>query len=277
MPAAVALLTDFGLADPYVGQMRGVLARLAPGVPVLDVTHGVEPFNLAQGAFFLAASLGHFPRGTVFAAVVDPGVGGERRIVALEAAGRVVLAPDNGLAGLLLAGEGALRAYDLSAHAAAGGVSATFHGRDVFAPLAARIALGEAPELLGPELDPAGLVRLPWAAPGWDEARREARAAVLHVDRFGNCVLNLAVAPWAGRLCCGGPLTVRPGAGGALALRLVRTYGELEPGELGLLAGSQGYLEISMNQDQAARALGARCGEGLVVVQGGAPGDGGAP
>ena len=266
MAALVALLTDFGLQDPYVGQMRGVLARQAPGLAVVDVSHGVEPYNLAQGAFFLASSLPHFPHGTVFVAVVDPGVGTARRIVALEVAGQAVLAPDNGLLGLVLAGNVPQGAYDLSAHACGEGVSATFHGRDVFAPLAARIALGEAPESLGPELDSATLVRLPWAEARWDEEHRVAQSAVVHVDRFGNCVLGLPGGPWTGRLCCSGVLSVRVGGGRTLAARPVLAYGELTQGELGLMAGSQGYLELCMNQASAAKALGVRCAEPVTII-----------
>lgn len=260
MPGPIALLTDFGLADPYVGQMRGVLAGLAPGVPVLDLCHGVEPYNLPQGAFFLASSLEHYPAGTVFAAIVDPEVGTARRIVAVLAAGRTVLAPDNGLAGLVLARSEGVRAFDLTAHAGAPGVSATFHGRDVFAPLAARIALGEAPQSLGPEMDPATLVRPAWVEPAWNADRREARATVLNVDRFGNCVLNLCGGPWAGRLCCAGPLAACVDGGGALDVFPARTYADLGLGQVGLLEGSQGYLELCCNQASAAQALGARSG-----------------
>lgn len=266
MPAPIALLTDFGLSDPYVGQMRGVLAGLAPGAPVLDVSHGVEPYNLPQGAFFLAASLPHFPEGTVFMAVVDPGVGSARRIVGLSVHGRIILAPDNGLAGLVLTGTEDVRAYDLSAHAEGGEVSATFHGRDVFAPLAARIALGEPLAALGRELDPASLERPEWASPAWDAGKAEASASVLHVDRFGNCVLNLPMAPWMERLCSSVAVSIIARGHDSTRAKAVRTYADLAPGALGLLAGSQGYLELSMNQASAADLLGARCGTALVLT-----------
>jgi hypothetical protein len=271
MPFPVALLTDFGDADPYAGQLRGTLAALAPGAPVIDLSHGVEPFNVAQGAFFLAASLEHFPPGTVFLAVVDPGVGGPRRLLALAAAGRTILAPDNGLAGLVLARHPGARVFDLSAHAH-GAASHTFHGRDVLAPLAARLARGEAPAALGPALDPAALVR-----PGWTSPAREATpggtrilAAVIHVDRFGNCVLNLDARTWGPPLRAAAAIVAQAAGGPARPARAVRAYAELAPGELGLLAGSQGYLELACNQAPAARALAARCAAPLTLTLPGA-------
>ncbi len=266
MPGPVALLTDFGCADPYAGQLRGALAALAPGLTVIDLSHGVEPFNVAQGAFFLAASLEHFPVGTVFLAVVDPGVGGPRRLLALCAAGRTVLAPDNGLAGLVLARHPGAPVFDLSAHAL-GAASHTFHGRDVLAPLAARLARGEAARALGPALDPAALARPDWTCPAREATPDGSRilAAVIHVDRFGNCVLNLEARAWGPTLRTAA-LTARAQGGPALAARAVRAYAELAPGELGLLAGSQGYLELACNQAPAALALGARCAAPLTLT-----------
>lgn len=271
MPGPVALLTDFGTADPYAGQLRGTLAALAPGASVIDLSHGVEPFNVAQGAFFLAASLEHFPAGTVFLAVVDPGVGGPRRLVALAAAGRTVLAPDNGLAALVLARHPGARAFDLSEHAR-GAASWTFHGRDVLAPLAARLARGEAPQALGPALDVTALVRPRWAAPAREATPEGVRilAAVIHVDRFGNCVLNLDAPAWGPGLRAAAALTAQAAGGPALPARTVRAYAELAPGELGLLAGSQGYLELACNQAPASRALGAHCAVPLTLTLPGA-------
>lgn len=257
----IALLTDFGLADPYVGQMKGVLAGLVPEARVVDLSHGVEPYRVAQAGFFARASAMHFPPGTVFACVVDPGVGSERRVVLLAWRERLLLAPDNGLLSLFLAGGESLAAFDVTPPAPP--ASATFHGRDLFAPLAARLAKGEAPSALGPEIGPAGLARAEWAAPRQERGRIVAR--VLHADRFGNLVLNLAVDAWAERLPVGVRLSVQAGAGRAvgfgmggpsrLRARRVTHYAELAPGELGLLAGSQGYLELALNQASAREAL----------------------
>jgi S-adenosylmethionine hydrolase len=262
-PRCVVLLTDFGLADPYVGQMRGILARLAPGAPVLDLTHGVAPFNLAQAGYFLAASAPHFPEDAVFTAVVDPGVGTARRIVAVERRRQIFLAPDNGLLDLVLQGGEALRVFDLTPDAITlGRASATFQGRDVFAPLAARLALGEPPSALGTAMDPAGLVRSPWGRPEPEEGG--VAAQVLHVDRFGNCVLNLrqdfALPPGEVRLAA--PKTV--------ALRRARTYADLTEGQTGLLLGSQGFLELARFMGSAAGELGLEPGAAVRLAWGAA-------
>lgn len=154
-PRTIALITDFGLADPYVGQMKGVLANKAPGSPVVDISHDVTPFNVAEAGFFLAASYEHFPKDAIFLAVVDPGVGSSRKIVCLQLGERLLVAPDNGLLSLALkvAWANEVRAFDVStAIDAPKSVSKTFHGRDVFAPLAAWFALGGSPGQLGQEI-----------------------------------------------------------------------------------------------------------------------------
>lgn len=264
----LALLTDFGLADPYAGQLRAALARLAPGAALLDISHNVEPFAVSQAAFFLAASAPHFPAASVFVCVVDPGVGSSRRIVAAhlpgEEGGQDFLAPDNGLLGLLLGAPDAAspRVFDLSDPAGAYAASATFHGRDIFAPLAARISAGEALEDMGREIDAADLVR-----PEWSEARirREAREIdthVLHVDRYGNCLLSLRAGTPPPR-----PVTaLRMPWGQRRAVRQVRTYALIPEGGVGLLAGSQGFFELAANQASAAEALGLRRGDAVRLV-----------
>ncbi|MGE4297475.1 MAG: S-adenosyl-l-methionine hydroxide adenosyltransferase family protein [Desulfovibrionaceae bacterium] len=277
MANVIALLTDFGLKDPYVGQMKGTLMRHAPDSPLVDICHEVEPFSTVQAGFFLQASSPHFPRGTVFVAVVDPGVGTPRRIVCLDAFGRLFLAPDNGLLGLVLAacahaptGKYA-RAFDLTPRQrgeAVPGCSATFHGRDLFAPLAARLSQGEPPESLGSEIPLDSLAR-----PAWSEPLPQADGVggtVLHVDRFGNTVLNLAVEPyldqmrqWAGKK---GELALE--AGSRCVVRLATTYEDIPMGEVGLLAGSQGFLELAMRMDSAAALLQLDEGDAVALHRG---------
>jgi len=247
----IGLLTDFGLSDPYVGQVKAVLAKKAPSCRVIDITHEVAPFNVAQASFFLAASIKHFPKDAVILAVVDPGVGTDRKIVCLKIDGRLLIAPDNGLLGLALknADSENIRAFDMSAAMdAPHTVSHTFHGRDVFAPLAAWLALGGAPDGLGTEIDPAALLSCEWSTPIIEPGR--AIAHVLHIDRFGNCVLNLQ----AGSL--GTASEVHLTSLSKDALTCVPTYGELEKGAAGLLEGSQGFLEIAVNQHSAADKFG---------------------
>ncbi len=250
-PRCIGLITDFGLADPYVGQVKGVLAKKAPNCRVVDISHDVVPFNVAQAGFFLAASYEHFPEDAVILSVVDPGVGTNRSIVCLKIDERVLIAPDNGLLGLALknAWSADIRAYDLSAAMdAPKKVSHTFHGRDIFAPLAAWLALGGAPEGLGTEMDPTDLVSRKWNQPTISPGR--ATGHVLHIDRFGNCVLNLE----AESLGTPTKLQMVSPAGGELAY--ATTYSDMPEGAPGLLEGSQGFLEIAVNQRSAARKFG---------------------
>jgi S-adenosylmethionine hydrolase len=261
--STIVLLTDFGLADPYVGQMKGVLANSAPRARVVDLSHGVEPYRVAQAAFFLRASAEYFPPGSIFVCVVDPGVGSERKVLLAQCGQSFFLAPDNGLLSLLLSDTtGDVRLFDVSPSVAP--ASATFHGRDLFAPLAARLAAGAKPEELGRELDPTTLLRGSWAEPRMEGG--SIVASVLHADRFGNLVLNLPAASWSPRLRVGGQIRVQSGAGRSMgfgqpgpsrhAARVVTHYAELAPNELGILVGSQGYMEMAMNQASAAKSIG---------------------
>lgn len=258
----LALLTDFGLAHPYAGQLRAALFRHAPAAPVLDITHRIEPFAVDQAAFFLAASAPFFPEDTVFVSVVDPGVGSSRRIVGAQIAGQDFLAPDNGLLSLLLSGPDGedARVYDLSDAAEAYAASATFHGRDVFAPLAARLAKGESLAALGEALPQNALVRQDWAEPKPTGDGMEVR--VLHVDRYGNCLLSMRPSHPLPQPLSG----LRMSWGQRRPLTIVRTYADLGRGEIGLLAGSQGFLELAVNQGSAAEALCLRRGDAIRLL-----------
>ncbi|NDY56104.1 SAM-dependent chlorinase/fluorinase [Desulfovibrio sulfodismutans] len=257
-PKVVALLTDYGLADPYVGQMKAVLTACLPGVALVDLTHGVPPHNVLAGAFFLDASLPWMPPGSVTVAVVDPGVGTSRRIVGLRRKGRLVLAPDNGLLTLLLLRGTMDGAWAFPVPETA---SATFHGRDVFAPLAAALAGGRPVLECGYEVDPASLVLLPGLNPTLEGGRLQAK--VLHVDRFGNLILNLRITEYE--------QVVRDAAGVSMELpgapRIVRAaaYAAVPPGALGLLAGSQGHFELAMNRESAARETGLEPGDAVTL------------
>uniref|UniRef100_I2PYE0 SAM-dependent chlorinase/fluorinase n=1 Tax=Desulfovibrio sp. U5L TaxID=596152 RepID=I2PYE0_9BACT len=248
----IALLTDFGLADPYVGQMKSVLLSAAPGVALLDISHEVAPQNLTQAAFFLAATVPWLPPGAVTAAVVDPGVGTDRRVVLAEVGGGWVLAPDNGLL-TLVCGSGC-RLFDATPRAVP--ASATFHGRDVFAPIAARLAMGEEAGAVGTVWTGADPVRLEGLWPRRKGDTVEGR--VLSVDRFGNAVVNLDIGGY-GRL----PATPALVAPRAVPLTPAKTYGELEQGAVGLLAGSQGYLELAVAGGSAAAKLGLKAGDAV--------------
>jgi S-adenosylmethionine hydrolase len=242
----LTFLSDYGPGDEYVGVVHGVIARIAPGARVLDLGHGVPPQDVRTGARRLARALPFVPAG-VHLAVVDPGVGGPRRAVALRAGDRRFVGPDNGL--LLEAADrfgGVTEAVEISASPwRLEPVSATFHGRDIFAPVAAHLARGEI--LAGEPLDPASLVRLPEL-----RARREGDdvvAHVLEVDGFGN--LRLDADPGDFASAAGHPVTV------------ARTFGDVAPGGLLLYVESDGGLALAVNGGSAAARLGVRSGDDL--------------
>lgn len=254
MPGVIGLLTDFGLDDPYVGQVKAVFASRAPSCTVVDITHGVEPFNIAQGAFFLAASAPFFPAGAILLGVVDPGVGSSRRILVARQDGRLVVTPDNGLACLMLDPQ---KAECFHAPEPSETLSSTFHGRDLFAPLVARLAAGERPESFCVPVAASGIARPLWSDPML--AKGQCSARVLHVDRFGNCVLNIR----AGALDPQDNLRITTPL--ANALPAVKTYSDLAKGSPGLLAGSQGFFEIAVNLGSAAARFGLSMGDAVTL------------
>ncbi|MFW6235314.1 MAG: SAM hydrolase/SAM-dependent halogenase family protein [Desulfovibrionales bacterium] len=255
----IVLLTDFGLSDPYVGQMKGVLAALAPKTRVLDLTHGVMPHNVLQAAFFLTASWPWFRPGSLFLAVVDPGVGTNRGFVLLETHDRLFLAPDNGLLSLLLA-ETFTSLWVLETAPFRRTSSQTFHGRDIFAPLAAKLSSGIAPESLGRPAGAEEVICCAWREP--DARQDSVLCTVLHVDRFGNIVLNLREDLWWNTLCSRTALALGPER---TILHPVRTYAEIPAGKLGILRGSQGFLEVAADRDNASRRVRAESGTPLLL------------
>jgi S-adenosylmethionine hydrolase len=229
----VTLTTDFGAADGYVGAMKGVIATLAPKATIVDITHEVPPQDVAAGAFALAQAAREFPPGTVHVAVVDPGVGSARAGVVIDAGGQRFVGPDNGLFELAAPSPRAVHRIASKAFMAPS-PSATFHGRDVFAVAAARLAAGAKARAAGPAHALAGSL-------GGERGDR-----VVHVDRFGNLVTNV-------RWKTGAPATVRIGR---RTLRWARTYAEVDPDELLAYVGSAGTLEIAVRDGSAAKRLG---------------------
>ena len=252
MVKLVALLTDFGLTDPYVAQMKGKLFSLAPDCRVVDVCHELEPFAPVHGSFYLWVCRPHFPKGTLFVAVIDPGVGGNRRLIYLEKGGHGYLAPDNGLLEMILNDGSGGRAFDVSEAVNAPGVSATFHGRDVFAPLAARLVAGESPQKMGFEVSMDTLVRLPDRGPRMENENLLVTHA-LHVDRFGNIILDAPNEPWMEQIRSWPLVAVaRPKH---CMVKVVRTYSEISGSGVGILEGSHGMLELALDRGSAAKLL----------------------
>lgn len=240
----ITLLTDFGTVDGWVGVMKGVLASLAPGVAVDDISHDLPPGDVAGAARALGRYWNRYPPGTVHLVVVDPGVGTPRRTLAVEGAGRMVVAPDNGVATPLLDST-SWRAVTLENPAYLGPErSSTFHGRDIFAPAAAHLAVGVELGVLGrPVTDPLRLVApLPTGRPG------HARGVVVAVDRFGNLATNIP-EDW---VAAGDRVRVE-----GRTVSVVGTFGSVEPGELLALVNSDGVLEIAVREGSAADRLAA--------------------
>lgn len=251
----IALLTDFGLSDHYVGVMKGVVAGICPAALVIDITHDIPRQDIRTGAFELGVSWRFFPPETIFVAVVDPGVGTNRRALAARVGARTFVAPDNGLLDLVLAEQPASQAVELTnPRYARALVSATFHGRDKFAPAAAWLARGTPIDALGDAVELR--MRLPWPMP--DVAAAEVTGEVLHVDRFGNLITNIHRRIWPAVVDIDG---VRVAGHGPVTL--VRAYGEAAPGELVALFGSSEWLEVAVTEGSAADRLGV--GRGAVV------------
>jgi S-adenosylmethionine hydrolase len=266
MPPIVALLSDFGTQDHYVGAMKGAVLSVCPDVHLVDVVHDLPPHDVEAGSFALAAAVEAFPTGTVFLAVVDPGVGTSRRALALEKDGRLFVAPDNGLLTHVLAGPGdeGIRVHAITnAGLFRYRVSSTFHGRDIFGPVAGHLARGMTIEEVGPVAADPVLLALPaMRSRGNDEWEGE----IVHVDRFGNLTTNVFEADLRSILSRfgGDPNEVVVVVEGAV-LPLVTAYGDVTEGEACALVGSSHRLEIAIHGGSAARLLGAARGASVRI------------
>lgn len=272
----ITLTTDFGTADGYVGVMKGVILSIAPNARLVDLSHQVPPQDVARGAYLLYTAFPFFPPDSIHLVVVDPGVGTERRAVALRTPGGTFVGPDNGLFTYVLAEAREWLAVELTNPAyRLMRVSSTFHGRDLFAPAAAYLSIGVPLEAMGPPVDDLVLLPLPHleVKPG------RAEGEVLYVDRFGNLITSIGRLQWDGDNLAlvpafhrKPPSPVPIAAAHArveLAERMVsgirRTYGEAAAGALVALVGSEGFLEIAVCQGDAAHTLGARRGDRVLL------------
>ena len=260
----VTFLSDFGLRDDFVGTCHGVIKRIAPEAQIIDITHGIPPREIVQGALVLANTVPYMPV-AVNLAVVDPGVGGPRRALALrDAAGRTYVGPDNGLLLPAVEREGMAEAHEIiNPEYALSPVSRTFHGRDIFAPAAAHLASGLALAELGPPIDPQALVRL--ELPRADVRPHRIGATILYVDAFGNMQLNLTRE----HLDEAG---VEPGARVELELAgqryfavAARTFSDARSGDLILYEDSYRNVAVAMNRGNAAELLAAAAGQELRI------------
>lgn len=265
MTAFITFLTDFGLKDDFVGTCHGVMKRIAPDAEIIDITHGIAPQHVLQGALVLASTLPYMPVG-VHLAIVDPGVGTDRKALALrDAGGRLYVGPDNGLllpaaerlGGIAEAHEIANRAYALER------IAPTFHGRDVFSPAAAHLCAGLELSALGPPLEPKSLVRLDIPAPEVGSSR--IHATILYVDRFGNVQLNLThdelervgVEP-------GDQVELQRGSERYYAIA-ARTFADVRKGDMLLYEDAYQNVAVAISGGDAASILNARPGGELRI------------
>lgn len=261
-PACITLFTDFGLADPFVGVMKGVILGICPAARIVDLGHEATRFDPISAGFALATAVPYFPPGTVHVAVVDPGVGGPRRPLAARIGGHLFVAPDNGLLAWLLAAAHRAEVREIAdPRLMRRPVSATFHGRDIFAPAAAHLALGHPFARVGPPVPDPVRPSLPRPAL---EPGPVVRGQVIWVDRFGNVITNVDGAALAAlRGQAGAAFEVHLGAGPPAPL--VSHYGTVAPGAVGAVLGSSGHLEVFVNRGSAAALLGVGPGAPLRV------------
>jgi len=246
----IALLTDFGTKDYFVGAMKGAILSINRQAVIVDITHEVPPQDILAASFTLRACYKNFPEKTIFVAVVDPGVGSERRAILLETESCYFLAPDNGLLGFIFDEEKNFKVFELTNKKFfAPKVSSTFHGRDIFAPIAARLSNGIQPNEFGTEIE--SYTRLKIAQPIKIANRIEAE--IIHIDRFGNLITNLTKNEL--------PENFTLEIGGKIINKLQNFFAEAEKGELFVIAGSANFLEIVAFQASAKQILRVEVGE----------------
>ncbi len=262
--AIVTLTTDFGLNDHLVGAMKGVILEIAPEAQIIDISHAVQPFDILDGALTISQAYSYFPSGTVHMVIVDPGVGTARRPVILNSDRHLFVAPDNGVLSLIYDREERISVRHVTAeHYFLQPRSNTFHGRDIFSPVAAYLAKGVEPDRFGDEI--ADYVRFSAPRPKpVDE--RTLQGVVLKVDRFGNLVTNITPQD-APQLFSAAPPAFKIVIGAkAQATRMCSNYAEGAPGEVFGILGSMGFLEVATNRGSAYQMLGAGKGSEVNVV-----------
>lgn len=253
----ITLTTDFGLNDHFVATMKGTILSICPGAQIIDVTHNITPFEISEGAFTLMEAWKAFPKKTIHVGVVDPGVGSARRPILLEAGGHYFIGPDNGLFAMIYDRDESVRVRHLTEEAYfRNPVSRTFHGRDIFAPAAAHLAKGVTPAKFGPRIEDYLKVNTFWPT---RMSKRSWTGQVLKIDRFGNMISNFSETEFD-------EIKTRPFAldiGTEKIQRLALNYAEVPFGEPVAIIGSSGFVEICVNQGNAAKQLG--CGVGAPI------------
>lgn len=257
----ITLTTDFGHTDHYVGAMKGVILSIAPATAIVDITHSIAPYGVSEGAFVIAQAYPYYPAGTIHVVVVDPGVGSSRRPILVEAGDQFFIGPDNGVLSMIYSEQPAkVRELNNTSYFRET-ISTTFHGRDIFAPVAAHLAAGAKPAR-------AGKVITDYLRPTFEKPSRYGKriwtGTILKVDHFGNLITNLHATDFPQIADQSFQLAV----GTRLLQRLAASYASEPPGEPFVIIGSSGYLEVSCNQQSAARLLGCASGAPVELTLG---------
>jgi S-adenosylmethionine hydrolase len=254
----ITLLTDYGIKDSYVAEVKGAILKILPEATIVDVSHDVGNYSIDEGAFHMARSAPYFPEGTVHVGVVDPTVGSERKAIIIQARGAFFVGPDNGLLAPAAERLGVERVFEITDRdLLPTRVSDVFDGRDTFGPTGALLAKGVPPEEIGTEID--GYVRIPEYEPRIDGGTVEA--TVIHVDGFGNLVTNVTYEVLEGIGAVDGSTFRVEASGQEYALPYVRRFSAVPEGELLLLVAGGGYLELAVNQGNAKERLGIDRGD----------------
>jgi len=257
----ITLLTDFGTQDAYTGVMKGVILSINPSATVVDVCHYIDPQDLIEAAYIIKSSYQYFPKGSVHIIVVDPGVGGSRSIAAVKLSGHIFLAPDNGVLTLLLDEREADAIVRIeNTRYFLNPISRTFHGRDIFAPVASHLSRGVPLEKLGPHIGIKDLIRLSIPKPFISD-KNELTGTIISVDRFGNCISNIDEHLLNGFVKNDAEKILEIKIGKTVIKNLSQSYSEAESGCLLAIMGSFGYLEIAMNGDNAGLRLNIEKGD----------------
>lgn len=252
----ITLTTDFGLVDPYVAEMKAVILKINPNARIVDISHQIERFNIRMGAYVLAAASAYFPKGTIHVAVIDPGVGTKRKSIIIEAKNGFFIGPDNGVLALAAKSQGIRHVYEIAnPRFMLPRISATFHGRDIFAPAAAFLSKGISPSKFGPEIRN-------FIVPKFAKAVRKGDAfvgEVIHVNGFGNIITNFTAKHLRA-------LNVKTAVcikfeNTELTLKLCKAYAEAEPQKPLAIIGSHNFLEISVNMGNAAETFNVKVGD----------------
>lgn len=245
----ITLTTDFGTKDYYVSAMKGVILRIHPQAQIVDITHDIPDYDIMGGAYILKSVYENFPEGTIHVAVIDPGVGSDRRGIIVKVKNHFFVGPDNGLFSLIAEGENSEAVEISNPKFWNPAVSSTFHGRDIFAPVAAHLANGTDIHEFGNKID--GITQLTWGKPTTGE--NYIHGIVLHIDKFCNIISNITREEFE---CIRKSRSFIVQIRNAKITKIHQFYSETEPGDMVCLFGSSGFMEISVNQGHASKLLG---------------------